>query len=200
MLGAGMTPYARVGRRAATTPYARVDYIPQSRTKNWVSWLFIFSKDTNISLGIFLHLGLWVFNMKSGRICGDCPGGEHTFPLLSICCQSVGEGFKDYVESMAPGTHRNLMGSSQLWKNICRLMRSSSVIGLLNMELDLESVFGLHVPSCTHWLRPRNLHPPRIWAHKRGRYWSAKIDDISLWPVCQCEPWTSPVASFLVDY
>ncbi len=25
--------------------------------------------------------------------------------------------------------------------------------------------------------------PPRIWAHIRGRYyWSAKIDDISLWP------------------
>jgi hypothetical protein len=38
----------------------------------------------------------------------------------------------------------------------------------LNMELDLESLFGLHVP------------PPRIWAHIRGHYWSAKIDDISL--------------------
>ncbi len=26
-------------------------------------------------------------------------------------------------------------------------------------------------------------HPtPRIWAHIRGRYWSAKKDDISLWP------------------
>ncbi len=24
--------------------------------------------------------------------------------------------------------------------------------------------------------------PPHIWAHTRGRYWSAKIDDISLWP------------------
>ncbi len=24
--------------------------------------------------------------------------------------------------------------------------------------------------------------PPRIWAHIRRRYWSAKIDDISLWP------------------
>ncbi len=50
----------------------------------------------------------------------------------------------------------------------------------LNMELDL------HVHSCTHWLRPRNPPPPipRIWAHIRGRYWSAKTDDISLWP-----PW-----------
>ncbi len=24
--------------------------------------------------------------------------------------------------------------------------------------------------------------PPGIWAHIRGRYWSAKIDDISVWP------------------
>ncbi len=24
--------------------------------------------------------------------------------------------------------------------------------------------------------------PPRIWAHIRGRYWSAKIDEITLWP------------------
>jgi hypothetical protein len=26
------------------------------------------------------------------------------------------------------------------------------------------------------------LPPPPIWAHIRGRYWSAKIDNISLWP------------------
>ncbi len=52
------------------------------------------------------------------------------------------------------------------------------------MELDLQSLFGLHVHSCTHWLRPRNSPPPspRIWAHIRRRYWSAKIDDISLQP------------------
>ncbi len=30
----------------------------------------------------------------------------------------------------------------------------------LNVELDLLSLFGLHVYSCTHWLRPRNYHPP----------------------------------------
>jgi hypothetical protein len=37
------------------------------------------------------------------------------------------------------------------------------------------------VYSCTHWLRPRNSPPPDpIWAHIRGRYWSGKIDDISL--------------------
>ncbi len=54
----------------------------------------------------------------------------------------------------------------------------------LNMELDIQSLFGLHVYSCTHWLRPCNSPPssPRIWAHIRGRNWSAKVDDISLKP------------------
>jgi hypothetical protein len=50
------------------------------------------------------------------------------------------------------------------------------------MELDPQSLFGLHVHSCTHWLRPPQPSPPspRIWAHLRGRYWSAKIGDIFL--------------------
>jgi hypothetical protein len=48
------------------------------------------------------------------------------------------------------------------------------------MELDLQSLFGLHVHSCIHWLRPpRNPLPSScIWAHIRGRYWSAKIDPL----------------------
>ncbi len=49
----------------------------------------------------------------------------------------------------------------------------------LNMELHLQSLFGLHVHSCTYWWDPATPPPP-IWAHIRGRYWSAKIDDISL--------------------
>jgi hypothetical protein len=30
----------------------------------------------------------------------------------------------------------------------------------LNMELDLQSLFGLHVHNCTHWLRARSPSPP----------------------------------------
>ncbi len=57
-----------------------------------------------------------------------------------------------------------------------------------NMELDLQSFFGLHVHSCTHWLRPRMQPsrpppiPPHLDSYTIGRYWLAKIDDISLWP------------------
>jgi hypothetical protein len=45
------------------------------------------------------------------------------------------------------------------------------------MELDLRSLFGL---LCTAVLIGIVLLPPfpRIWARIRGRYWSAKIDDI----------------------
>ncbi len=35
---------------------------------------------------------------------------------------------------------------------------------------------------CGYFYRRLCLPPPRIWAHLGGRYWSAKIDDISLWP------------------
>ncbi len=39
----------------------------------------------------------------------------------------------------------------------------------LNMELDLKSLFGLHVLSCTHWLRPRNspLYTPHLGSYTR---------------------------------
>jgi hypothetical protein len=48
----------------------------------------------------------------------------------------------------------------------------------LTMELDIQSLFGLH---SLHWLRPRKSPPSsRIWAQIRGRYWSAKVVDISL--------------------
>jgi hypothetical protein len=47
----------------------------------------------------------------------------------------------------------------------------------VKMELDFQNLLGLHVLSYTQ------LYPPlplSFWAHIRGRYWSAKIDDISL--------------------
>jgi hypothetical protein len=66
----------------------------------------------------------------------------------------------------------------------------ASIIGVdyynrdrLNMEVDLQSIFGSmsrDVKSCSYSLRPRNsLPPPAFGLVLRGRYWSAKIDDIS---------------------
>ncbi len=55
----------------------------------------------------------------------------------------------------------------------------------LNMELDLQSLFGVGFmcPAVFISWDPANTPPPpppHIWAHIRGRYWSAKIDDNSL--------------------
>ncbi len=58
------------------------------------------------------------------------------------------------------------------------------LLNLRLMELDLQSLFRLHVHSFTHWVRPRNPLPPTL-PHLgsdtvRGRYWSANIDVVSL--------------------
>jgi hypothetical protein len=48
----------------------------------------------------------------------------------------------------------------------------------LNMELDLQNLFGLLVHSCTHW---HPLPPPAFeLIYEGAMHWSAKIDDISL--------------------
>ncbi len=48
------------------------------------------------------------------------------------------------------------------------------------------------VHSCTHWLTeaPQFLPPPAFGLVLRGRYWSAKIDDISLQPPAS-RPWNN---------
>ncbi len=38
---------------------------------------------------------------------------------------------------------------------------------LTKIELDLQSLFGLHVRSCIHWLRPRNPPPPHLGSYTR---------------------------------
>jgi hypothetical protein len=60
----------------------------------------------------------------------------------------------------------------------------------LNMELDLQSFFGLHVHSCTHWLRTRNPSlPPHLGSYTRALLVSQDtVDDIFLslvwWLTC----------------
>ncbi len=51
--------------------------------------------------------------------------------------------------------------------------------------------------QCTPCTWDPVLPPPRIWAHIRGRYWSAKIYDISLWPpVCNDQNNSTVFAEF----
>jgi hypothetical protein len=51
------------------------------------------------------------------------------------------------------------------------------------MELDFQRFLGLHVAQLYSLAETQQLHPSlHIEAQIRGRYWSAKIDDISLQP------------------
>jgi hypothetical protein len=50
------------------------------------------------------------------------------------------------------------------------------------MELDLQIYLGSYVKLYSLAETPQLPSSRRIWVHKRGRYWSAKIDDISLEP------------------
>jgi hypothetical protein len=52
----------------------------------------------------------------------------------------------------------------------------------LNMELYLQSYLGSYVQLYSLTETSQLPSFPRICAHIRGRYWSAKIDDISLQP------------------
>jgi hypothetical protein len=74
-----------------------------------------------------------------------------------------------------------------------RAFRSSS----LNLSIQFETKSGRPIGKIWSWIskvylgsmctavlidrdRATPLLPPCIWAHIRGRYWSAKIDDIPL--------------------
>ncbi len=63
--------------------------------------------------------------------------------------------------------------------------RTNRVLHRLNTELDLQSLFGL---LCTAvligWDSATVPLPPGIWAHIRGRYGSAKKEDIWPWGTC----------------
>jgi hypothetical protein len=50
----------------------------------------------------------------------------------------------------------------------------------MEIELDLTSLFGLLCTAVYSFAETPQHPPPRIRAHIRGRYWSAKTDDISL--------------------
>ncbi len=56
-----------------------------------------------------------------------------------------------------------LKRAKQLWNKISLLLTTLGFISFaskVNVELDLQSLFGLLVHSCTHWLRPRPTPPP----------------------------------------
>jgi hypothetical protein len=68
----------------------------------------------------------------------------------------------------------------KLYLALSRHLTTALLPHRINMELDLQSLFGLHVHSCTHWLRPRNPPLQHSGSYKRALLIS-QIDDISMW-------------------
>ncbi len=76
----------------------------------------------------------------------------------------------------------------------------------LSMEVDLQNLFGHHVHSCTHWLRPRNSpspFPPYLDSYTRALLVN-QIDDNCLWPPDQSlhqthrkQTWRTPVSQII---
>ncbi len=67
------------------------------------------------------------------------------------------------------------------------------------MELDLQSIFGLHVHSCAHWLRPRNTRAQLVSQYRRHLFvtpclklsdfqcvWNYRIVRLSFLPCIAC--------------
>ncbi len=91
-----------------------------------------------------------------------------------ICGQNLGEISIETASMLTlkiyeKGNERRTLQSFRTKHKVLLFFRSLVTISVLlardhrlNIELDLQSLFGLHVHSCTHWLRPRNPPPPPI--------------------------------------
>ncbi len=65
------------------------------------------------------------------------------------------------------------------------------------MELDLQSLFGLHVHSCTRWLRPHNSPPPHLGTYTRPLLVSQDRRHLSVTPWFYSLLWNGPSTWFL---
>ncbi len=83
---------------------------------------------------------------------------------LYVLCLQVSDGVT-YLCLLSTLFHwclrffRRKRRNRRLGRHRTRIQPVNTLDHRLNMELDLQSLFELHVHSCTHWLRPLN-HPP----------------------------------------
>ncbi len=73
-----------------------------------------------------------------------------------------GAGREDHTGAVLPHLRRYSQKVSSPEKELTVFM----VEHRLNMELDLQSLFGLHVHSCTHWAE--TSHPPEFGLINEG--------------------------------
>ncbi len=80
------------------------------------------------------------------------------------------EGTKVFLKGKKPGFFVNYGQFPSSWNRIrIRITNTDPGQHTLNMKLDLQSLFGLHEHSCTHWLRPINIPtPPHLGSYTRA--------------------------------
>ncbi len=76
-------------------------------------------------------------------------GSRFSYVVRAHACAEEGSGFESHCRLEAVGGLFEVQQAT--------VMRINH---RLNMKLDLQSLFGLHVHSCTHWLRSRNPPTP----------------------------------------
>ncbi len=97
--------------------------------------------------------------------------------------QSMKEGSQNRHTTAADSLREEITNAMSFWELTSTRYIVFELYHRLDMKLDLQSLFGLHVHSRTHWMRPSNP-PPHLGIHRI--YKSAigqpvsKIDDISM--------------------
>ncbi len=114
-------------------------------------------KTTNLNLVQTRHLNRFLsgrVSLVSGsRLPGGGEGGSSRKLVWIRRNQSLTQLHITPTLSCTPPTH------TPLWPSVlCPLTQQAELLHF--MELDLQSLFGLNVHSCTHWLRPRTPLPP----------------------------------------
>jgi hypothetical protein len=98
--------------------------------------------------------------------------------------------YTKYIPGMSPSPppHSNLVSKTYV---VCTRHMQFLINHKLNMKLDLQSLFGLHVHSCTHWLRPRNLtHPMHLGSYTRALLVSQDRQHLFVTPCCNYAKYT----------
>ncbi len=117
----------------------------RQRWTNWSNWSMVW-----VTRSLFLMRScLYV-------LCLQVSDGVTYLCLLSTLFHWCLRFFRQKCRNHRLGRHRT------------RIHPVNTLDHRLNMELDLQSLFELHVHSCTHWLRPRKSLPPHLGSYTRA--------------------------------
>jgi hypothetical protein len=171
-MSAKRSPNDRKSPRSSANSISRTAVPPLGPKMATIHW----SREVREVTVVTSHDGIFNF-----RIVGGSDNGE--FPVIAevLPPDTRGVEYRSGAELTTQVTSLLLL---LLLLFLVGMLRTGpkffSYIHRLNMELDLQSLFGLLCRAILIGCNPASPALPRIWAHIRERYWSSKIDDIPL--------------------